>query len=71
MRIEVVMSAVAIALVLMIPGIVIAYTKMDTLWLFIVIMLVNTIVCINLSNILMNKVLTGKFTNHGKLSFDD
>lgn len=65
MRIEVVLLSFALFLLFMIPGIATLNSQFG--W---IIFAANTPVAILFAILLMNKLLTGKFTNNRKLWFD-
>jgi len=70
-RIEVVLLALAIALTLALPGFAWAFSLLPTsLWGF-AILGITCCYSFFLSILITNRILTGRFTNNGKLWFDD
>lgn len=66
MRLDVTLLALAIYLLLIIPSLVIADVT-SNYWIIIV----STIPTFLVTILMMNKLLTGKFTNKGKFWFDE
>ena len=65
MRIDVVLLAIALCVLIMLPGLLIGLSTNNY-----IIIALNTMISLLLTILIMNKFLTGKWTNGKKLWFD-